>query len=74
MVQALIPKALRPMKFYFTTVYQEIWVGVALTSYAYYKISYGGKLHIIVFFIEENTHHRNQSLKIASKWEINILP
>ncbi|NXM52088.1 68MP protein, partial [Illadopsis cleaveri] len=43
MVQAMIPKALRPMKFYFSTVYQEIWVGVALVSYAYYKISYGGK-------------------------------
>lgn len=67
MVQAMIPKALRPMKFYFSTVYQEIWVGVALTSYAYYKISYGGKSPIIVFFIEENPHNRNQSLKIASK-------
>ncbi|KAI1237566.1 hypothetical protein IHE44_0013646 [Lamprotornis superbus] len=43
MVQTMIPKALRPMKFYFSTVYQEIWVGVALTSYAYYKISFGGK-------------------------------
>uniref|UniRef100_A0A8C5TY32 Uncharacterized protein n=1 Tax=Malurus cyaneus samueli TaxID=2593467 RepID=A0A8C5TY32_9PASS len=32
MVQAMIPKSLRPMKFYFSTVYQEIWVGVALTS------------------------------------------
>ncbi|XP_071413516.1 ATP synthase subunit ATP5MJ, mitochondrial [Pithys albifrons albifrons] len=43
MVQTMIPKSLRAMKFYFTTVYQEIWVGVALTAYAYYKISYGGK-------------------------------
>ncbi|XP_010394013.1 ATP synthase subunit ATP5MPL, mitochondrial [Corvus cornix cornix] len=43
MVQAMIPKSWRPMKFYFSTVYQEIWVGIALTSYAYYKISYGGK-------------------------------
>lgn len=51
MVQTMIPKALRPMKFYFSTVYQEIWVGVALTTYAYYKISYGGKSHIIVFFL-----------------------
>uniref|UniRef100_A0A8C3N0Z3 Uncharacterized protein n=1 Tax=Geospiza parvula TaxID=87175 RepID=A0A8C3N0Z3_GEOPR len=42
MVQAMIPKALKPMTFYFSTVYQEIWVGVALTTYAYYKISYGG--------------------------------
>ncbi|NXB50565.1 68MP protein, partial [Leucopsar rothschildi] len=56
MVQTMIPKVLRPMKFYFSTVYQEIWVGVALTSYAYYKISFGGKSHIVVFFIEENTH------------------
>uniref|UniRef100_A0A8D2MD30 68MP protein n=1 Tax=Zonotrichia albicollis TaxID=44394 RepID=A0A8D2MD30_ZONAL len=46
MVQAMIPKALKPMRFYFSTVYQEIWVGVALTAYAYYKISYGGKSHI----------------------------
>lgn len=50
MVQSMIPKALKPMTFYFSTVYQEIWVGVALTSYAYYKISYGGESHIIVFF------------------------
>lgn len=49
MVQTMLPKSLKAMKFYFTTVYQEIWVGVALTAYAYYKISYGGKLHIIVF-------------------------
>lgn len=49
MVQTMLPKSLRAMKFYFTTVYQEIWVGVALTAYVYYKISYGGKLHIIVF-------------------------
>uniref|UniRef100_A0A663LZL3 68MP protein n=1 Tax=Athene cunicularia TaxID=194338 RepID=A0A663LZL3_ATHCN len=49
MVQTMIPKSLRAMKFYFTTVYQEIWVGVAITAYVYYKISYGGKLHIIKF-------------------------
>lgn len=68
MVQNMIPKALRPMKFYFSTVYQEIWVGVALTTYTFYKISYGGKSYIIVFyFVEENTHNRNQSLKIVSK-------
>uniref|UniRef100_A0A8B9FHZ0 68MP protein n=1 Tax=Amazona collaria TaxID=241587 RepID=A0A8B9FHZ0_9PSIT len=41
MMQTMIPKSLKAMKFYFTTVYQEIWVGVALTAYAYYKISYG---------------------------------
>uniref|UniRef100_A0A8C9MT80 68MP protein n=1 Tax=Serinus canaria TaxID=9135 RepID=A0A8C9MT80_SERCA len=58
MVQTMIPRALKPMKFYFSTVYQEIWVGVGLTTYAYYKISYGGKLHIKVFFIQENTHNR----------------
>uniref|UniRef100_U3JJS1 68MP protein n=1 Tax=Ficedula albicollis TaxID=59894 RepID=U3JJS1_FICAL len=50
MVQNMIPKALGPMKFYFSTVYQEIWVGVALTSYAYYKISFGGKSYVIIFF------------------------
>ncbi|XP_009072321.1 PREDICTED: 6.8 kDa mitochondrial proteolipid, partial [Acanthisitta chloris] len=41
MMQNMIPKSLRPMKFYFTTVYQEIWVGVALTAYVYYKLSFG---------------------------------
>jgi len=49
MVQTMLPKSWRAMKFYFTTVYQEIWVGVGLTAYVYYKISYGGKLHIVVF-------------------------
>ncbi|XP_043403955.1 ATP synthase subunit ATP5MJ, mitochondrial [Chelonia mydas] len=31
------------MRIYYTKVYQEIWVGLALTTYAYYKISFGGK-------------------------------
>uniref|UniRef100_A0A8C0EJC7 68MP protein n=1 Tax=Bubo bubo TaxID=30461 RepID=A0A8C0EJC7_BUBBB len=42
MVQTMLPKSLRAMKLYFTTVYQEIWVGVAITAYVYYKISYDG--------------------------------
>ncbi|KAG6925437.1 hypothetical protein G0U57_014498 [Chelydra serpentina] len=33
----------RNMRIYYTTVYQEIWVGLALTTYAYYKLSFGGK-------------------------------
>ncbi|NXN95925.1 68MP protein, partial [Rhinopomastus cyanomelas] len=49
MVQTMLPKSWKPLKLYFTTVYQEIWVGVALTAYAYYKISYGGKLRIVTF-------------------------
>lgn len=53
MVQTMLPKSWRAMKFYFTTVYQEIWVGVALTAFVYYKISYGGKLYIIFcYFID----------------------
>lgn len=63
MVQAMIPKALRPMKFYFSTVYQEIWVGVALTTYAYYKISYGGKSHIIVFFYRREYSQQESVIK-----------
>ncbi|KAM6444787.1 ATP synthase F(0) complex subunit j, mitochondrial [Rhynochetos jubatus] len=43
MMQNMLPKSWRAMKLYYTTVYQEIWVGVALTAYVYYKISYGGK-------------------------------
>uniref|UniRef100_A0A7M4FC70 Uncharacterized protein n=1 Tax=Crocodylus porosus TaxID=8502 RepID=A0A7M4FC70_CROPO len=31
------------MKPYCTRVYQEVWFGLACTSYMYYKISYGGK-------------------------------
>ncbi|TKS76357.1 6.8 kDa mitochondrial proteolipid [Collichthys lucidus] len=28
---------------YYTKVHQELWVGVGLITYWYYKISYGGK-------------------------------
>lgn len=28
---------------YYTKAYPEIWVGVVLTGYVYYKLSYGGK-------------------------------
>ncbi|XP_034018554.1 ATP synthase subunit ATP5MPL, mitochondrial [Thalassophryne amazonica] len=28
---------------YYTKAYPEVWVGFVLTTYAYYKISYGGK-------------------------------
>ncbi|XP_067411079.1 ATP synthase subunit ATP5MJ, mitochondrial [Emydura macquarii macquarii] len=31
------------MRIYYTKVYQEIWVGLALTTYLYYRISFGGK-------------------------------
>ncbi|XP_068048393.1 ATP synthase subunit ATP5MJ, mitochondrial [Anomalospiza imberbis] len=70
MVQTMIPKALKPMKFYFSTVYQEIWVGVALTTYTYYKISYGGKSHIIVFFYRRE-YPQQESLIEDSKQKRN---
>ncbi|XP_070843556.1 ATP synthase subunit ATP5MJ, mitochondrial isoform X1 [Chaetodon trifascialis] len=31
------------MRPYYGKVHQEMWVGLALMTYAYYKISYGGK-------------------------------
>ncbi|MEE6493832.1 hypothetical protein FKM82_016948 [Ascaphus truei] len=31
------------MRPYYTQVHQELWVGLGIMSYLYYKLSYGGK-------------------------------
>ncbi|XP_026510103.1 ATP synthase subunit ATP5MPL, mitochondrial [Terrapene carolina triunguis] len=38
-----LTKTWNTMRIYYTTVYQEIWVGLALTGYVYYRLSFGGK-------------------------------
>ncbi|KAL8168904.1 UNVERIFIED_CONTAM: hypothetical protein K2H54_023737 [Gekko kuhli] len=40
--EALI-RYFEPTKIYYTKLFQELYVGIALTGYCYYKISYGGK-------------------------------
>uniref|UniRef100_A0A8C6N7K2 Uncharacterized protein n=1 Tax=Melopsittacus undulatus TaxID=13146 RepID=A0A8C6N7K2_MELUD len=68
MMQNMIPKSLKGMKFYFTTVYQEIWVGVGqnldmvqLYAKYYFKVKiavafyavWRTVLQIICIFIED---------------------
>uniref|UniRef100_A0ACB8G5X2 Uncharacterized protein n=1 Tax=Sphaerodactylus townsendi TaxID=933632 RepID=A0ACB8G5X2_9SAUR len=43
MWRAAFAKWWEPQKFYYTKVFQELYVGLAVTGYIFYKISYGGK-------------------------------
>uniref|UniRef100_A0A3B1K3V4 6.8 kDa mitochondrial proteolipid n=1 Tax=Astyanax mexicanus TaxID=7994 RepID=A0A3B1K3V4_ASTMX len=32
---------------YYTKAYQELWVGLGIMTFVYYKLSYGGKLEAL---------------------------
>lgn len=44
---------------YYTKVYQEMWVGLGIMTYLYYKVSYGGKIFCFVLYIENSDDLRN---------------
>ncbi|XP_077179917.1 ATP synthase F(0) complex subunit j, mitochondrial [Paroedura picta] len=43
MWRAALKKFWEPQKIYYTKLFQELYVGLAITGYIFYKISYGGK-------------------------------
>lgn len=36
---------------YYTKAYQEMWVGIGIMTYLYYKVSYGGEFKTFCFVL-----------------------
>ncbi|XP_060610979.2 ATP synthase subunit ATP5MJ, mitochondrial isoform X1 [Anolis sagrei] len=57
MLRSAVQRWWETNRIYHTQVFQELWVGIILTGYVYYKISYGGKKSVEGSKKSSSGHH-----------------